>query len=294
MPCQERVRLYHKGMMMKIRYSLFLLLLICAVCQATTITHIVAFGDSLTDNGYSNHAGFNRYSNGNIWIEYLANDLCQTCLTDYAWGGARSDSRNYHGMKWSGLQWQVKRYHNSTPSDSTLYFIWIGANDLITGKADGIMAVSNVIRAAKTLIKKGAKQIAILNLPDITLTPYFNQKGSQQSQGLARKIKHQLFLFNSQLRRDIFVLQRQYSFNHRGVRIYLINVKDVYTHLVDRRYFRNSQDAWLGTYKQPSDKGYMWWDQQHPMTSVHKIIAAEVNQQLQRQGVTFARTKTTV
>src|SRR5258708_2311967 len=120
---------------MKIKFVLVfilqLLLMISTEANAKTITNIVIFGDSLSDRGPTQYGGFNRYSNGPVWAEYLAKPLCSTCLQDYAWSGAKSDYSNYNGSNWSGLLWQADQYKPNSDPKKTLYIIWIGANDLI-------------------------------------------------------------------------------------------------------------------------------------------------------------------
>ena len=64
-----------------------------AVAATTPFSQVIAFGDSLTDNGngrYAEPPNFQgRSSDGIVWVEYLAQDLGMAgLLDDYAVAGA--------------------------------------------------------------------------------------------------------------------------------------------------------------------------------------------------------------
>ncbi len=71
--------------------ALFLCLLFPFSTSAFAYSQIVAFGDSLSDNGPDDGWGIDVYSNGPVWIDYLAQDL-GVGLLDMAYGGARTDT----------------------------------------------------------------------------------------------------------------------------------------------------------------------------------------------------------
>ena len=121
---------------------------------------IVAFGDSMTDNGYDNGHGFQRYSNGKVWVEYLAEMLRVGDVEVYAWGGARSGYGNDHpnANDWSGLLWQIEHYSPSGSVRQTLFTVEIGINDL-HDPSNGITAqtvIDNLLLFIANLIDKGA------------------------------------------------------------------------------------------------------------------------------------------
>ena len=81
-------------------------------------TKILALGDSLSDNGYyqgypggtagnTNPAdiyGFQRFSNGPVWVEYLAGPtLFNVPLLDLAYGGATTSIDNPAAYQTTGL-----------------------------------------------------------------------------------------------------------------------------------------------------------------------------------------------
>src|SRR5690242_3934373 len=70
---------------------------------ALKIERLVIFGDSLSDIGTNPNGGFNRYSNGRVWPEYLMANNHALAVDDYAYGGAKSDYTNLSGINWSGV-----------------------------------------------------------------------------------------------------------------------------------------------------------------------------------------------
>jgi len=150
--------------------------------QAGDITGIVAFGDSLSDVGntylaagippsppyYQGH-----YSNGPIWLEYLANSLGVPAPTaslaggtDYAWGGAETGSGlSYEGTPNIGSQ--ISTYlASNTPLSTQLITIWGGANDFLNGGVTNpAVPVANLISEISTLAAAGGKQFLVPNLP---------------------------------------------------------------------------------------------------------------------------------
>ncbi len=108
------------------------------------INKIVAFGDSFTDNGHVDGHGFNRDTNGKVWVEYLSDMLNCDNLDNRAWGGARTDSGHFAGLDWSGFNWQVENYSMTSEPAKTLYTIRIGINDYWDAKDDPARSVSNI------------------------------------------------------------------------------------------------------------------------------------------------------
>lgn len=166
------------------------------------IHHLIVFGDSLSDQGYSKYGGFNRYSNGPVWPEYFIHNYPGLQLEDYAWGGAKTDSGNYNGMNWSGLQWQIDRYHPANDPSHSLIVIWCGVNDLIEADANPGQSAQNIINAIDGLTEKGARHLVILTLPDITLAPAYNDQSLPDYAHYAaikEQVKNQIYSFNQRL-----------------------------------------------------------------------------------------------
>src|SRR4030042_5737415 len=103
---------------------LCILLILSTGVLVHAYTQILAFGDSLSDNGvygqYSDAVnistadgyGFGGFSNGPVWVEYLAGPtLFNVPLLDLAYGGATTSFDNpAANPSLTGLQWQVAAY----------------------------------------------------------------------------------------------------------------------------------------------------------------------------------------
>jgi len=151
--------------------------------RAHAFSQIVAFGDSLTDNGNlfaltgQPPAPYfsGRFSNGPVWVETLAGSLGIT-LDDRAVGGALTGTGHEAGLIGLGMTNQFNQYISEGPADpNALYVIWGGANDflnLTTDPATAVgIAVSNLVNGVTNLMAAGAQHFLVPNLPDLGLTP---------------------------------------------------------------------------------------------------------------------------
>ncbi len=158
---------------------------------------IIIFGDSLSDNGnlysltlhlipkssvyYKGH-----FTNGRVWAEELAvnlnlnpDDINQ--FVDYAYGGAWAEPfYDSHSLVVPGLGSQLSKYIKYAKNDrhiaDHLFIIWCGGNDYLAGRSNIHYATTNTVNhifeQVDVLIGLGAKQILLLNLPDLGKTPY--------------------------------------------------------------------------------------------------------------------------
>lgn len=159
------------------------------------LNQIYVFGDSLCDVGNSFDVTSlalgqpipatppyfcGRFSNGRVWVEYLAellginHDRC----TNFAVGGANTGNTNTlvpdNSIGLLGLQQQIDKFkaENYQLGSQALYIIWAGANDYLSGSiTDHTIPTKNLSDAVKSLADFGAKNIMILNLPDLGLLP---------------------------------------------------------------------------------------------------------------------------
>jgi phospholipase/lecithinase/hemolysin len=250
---------------------------------------IVIFGDSLSDNG--NYVLFDdqpvpdpelywegRFSNGPVWVEYLTDPAhFDTNLTDRAFGGAQSD-----GLTPPGLIEQVRAYILATGpplSPTNLYMIWIGGNDYFNGDGNFQEAVNNIEDAMSDLADSGAMSILILNLPDLGAIPH--RIGSS----LAPEATAFTVNFNAALATMIDT----FSTSHPSIGIYEFDIDALFLEIL-------ADPAALGfdNVTQPAPNfsvpnnfdggGSLFWDDKHPTTHMHALIAdrvyAELNAQL--------------
>jgi phospholipase/lecithinase/hemolysin len=272
--------------------ALALLLLAGGAGRAEPITGIVAFGDSLSDIGNvyaATHGAFppassyggGRFSNGSIWVEWLAVRLgvsfpgpLPSTLggTDYAYGfaqtGIGTTQTPVPGLSVPNLWTQMSTYLSShTPSAGQLYTVWAGANDLFTGHTGPVIAATNVAAVVDTLARAGASNILVANLPALGDTPFGRTLPSAQRQGLNAEAAS----FNNALAAELSVIPA----DHPGVSIHLLDAAGVlqraeadpaaygFSNVTDPAQLVNGGHV----------NGYLFWDGVHPTFEGHALIA---------------------
>jgi phospholipase/lecithinase/hemolysin len=162
---------------------------------------IYAFGDSLSDAGddYAATLGqvpsapYNdgRFSNGNVWVQDLAQNLglppLQPSLrggTDYAFGAGQTGTTAVHPLTPIDLPSQLAQFELNTPTPSPdgLYTVWAGSYDVVTianstetpaqQTATVQQAVNNEVQFIDGLVAHGAKDLVVMGVPDLGVTPY--------------------------------------------------------------------------------------------------------------------------
>lgn len=257
------------------------LLLGASTTLAGPFGEIVVFGDSLSDNGNLLLVDYQpkpdpelywqgRLSNGPVWVEYLTDPAhFDTNLTDRALGGAQTE-----GLIPPGLIEQVRGHIVLTGhplSLDNLYVIWIGGNDFLNGNGDFQAAVANINVAMTELVDNGAMSLLILNLPDLGVIP--DVLGSNEVlQATEFSVNFNAALAN---RIDTF------SVANPGIEIYEF---DAFAFFLE---VRSDPGAFgLMNVTQPSPNfsvpnnfdgtGHLFWDDKHPTTAMHALIADQV------------------
>ncbi len=236
---------------------------------------VVAFGDSLSDNGnlYRLTDGFipdsnyfeGRFSNGQVWVEYLAMNL-GAVLDDFAYGGASTGG----DLLPPGLKVQIATWQRQSSLGQDLFTVWAGANDYIRlGHTDAQTAVGNILSGLGTLAGDGASRILLLNLPDLGLTPeLLSETASAQAEATAYSVD-----FNERIAQSL----ASFSGDHPGVTIYFLDVYGLFGELVadpEKFGFQNSTEVSpnFGVNLQ-KEGGYVFWDGLHPTTEAHAFLA---------------------
>lgn len=174
------------------------LITLCLICFSLLahakipFTHLVVFGDSLSDNGNSyertNHYipqtppyFMGRFSDGLVWTELLAKKMTEkeNFLLDFAIGGAGVTAEDEDIEGTFTLANQVKEYlrqNNQVADSQNLYVIWIGANNylILPDEIDETVDTVKVgtEKAIDKLIDAGANHFLVVNLPDLSKTPF--------------------------------------------------------------------------------------------------------------------------
>lgn len=263
------MRLKMKNLLVSCCLSLFLAFSV--VAGAYAYSGVLSLGDSLSDNGYyegyggtsgntnpSDVYGFRRYSNGPVWVEYLAQKL-GVSLLDMAYGGATSGWTNpaasSAGYGNTGLLSQISLL--SSVDSNALITITAGGNDMFNYASNPslyspIAAANNVALGIRNLIALGGRDFLVMNLAL-----------SQQSDAA----KLWMTYFNAQLASNLTALMAANS-AIEGLDIDLLDMNAL---------ILTGIDFMDGTYlAQTYGEGvYAWWDTVgvHPTTEVHSQIA---------------------
>ncbi|MDE2120180.1 MAG: SGNH/GDSL hydrolase family protein, partial [Betaproteobacteria bacterium] len=166
---------------------------------------IVSLGDSLSDTDSTSNLLYHyvphrstwfagHFTNGWVWTEYAAHDLGVHPYNE-AWGGAGSQTqpvvdwfpgstwlaRVGYGLRLPSIELQSQLYGEHVSGvlprapDETLYTLMIGGNDFIgydETPETVLAAVGETVR--KLITQSGARNIVIMNLPDISVAPILN------------------------------------------------------------------------------------------------------------------------
>ncbi|MUG98870.1 GDSL family lipase [Scytonema sp. UIC 10036] len=262
---------------------------------------LYVFGDSLSDIGNAFDATKKatgegsppsppyfqgHFSNGLVWVEYLALFLGLTAnrSTNFAIGGANTGSANTmipdNPLNLPGLQQQIDNFIASVKescqdaNSQGLYIVWAGANDYLGGGVtDPTLPIQNLSNAISSLAKIGARNILVLNLPDLGVAPR-TRNNPQQSTLLNELTK----AHNTGLAKALDALK---SSCDESVNILLFDINSIFSQIINNPAkfgFTNVTDAELDQIaqsQQGTDK-FFFWDGLHPTTTPHLILAKAV------------------
>ncbi len=212
-----------------------------------------------------------RYSNGPVWVDYLAAKLGvpdpQPSLaggTNYAYGGATAGDLNPNVPN---LGQQVQAYLATSPKadPKAVYAVWMGSNDFGDGQTDPSIPAGRVDNALSTLVAAGARTVLVSNLGPSGITPLELHGGRTTPDAL-------IVQFNADLAADVQALRA----SNPGVRIALV---DLYSNtkalLSDPAAYGITNVTDEGILAAPGTdlSQYLWWDGTHPTTAAHALIA---------------------
>jgi phospholipase/lecithinase/hemolysin len=252
---------------------------------------IYAFGDSLTDTGNDPAPGTNyfqgRYSNGALWIEYLSPRL----------GLTYNPSNNFaeSGSETSNALAQVQQFIAPTNVAQSLFVVWAGGNDFIHNFSQGISevfwssliteSVGNLSNSVVQLYSSGARTIMVPNQVDLSRLPlvldsgyptfvfsYLSNKVSQFNAGLAGAL-----MAIATSKPDLQLLRPDIP----------ARFDELLGHLAAHGFTRADPDALndpLLADKSFTGPGqdYLFWDEIHPTTKAHALVAQWCYEELPR------------
>jgi len=243
-----------------------------------------------------------RFSNGEIWIDFLADKLALPSQpVNFAFTGATTGTQNTSipGLL-PGVTQTIQNFTSTVPNadPDALYIIWAGANDYLGGipnldPLDPVgQPVQNIVNAITDLAGVGAKNILVANLPDIGRTPLVTERGE------SALVSSLVGLHNARLAEALAVLEPSLS----GSGVNLIPL-DVFS-FVNAAYsnpsdfgFENVTDACL--YPSPilyiplpslptrcaNPDQYLYWDSLHPSSRSHEFIADLAYQTIKTEAI---------
>jgi phospholipase/lecithinase/hemolysin len=265
---------------------------------AKNYDQIYVFGDSYSDTGnvFNTTSGtippsppyFNgRFSNGPVWVEYLASDLRITFNpnNNFAFGGATTGFENIGLATLPGLQQQINTFTGANPhaDSNALYVIWAGANDYLDyffgGVPNSSQSVANLSTAVTSLAVVGAKDIMVADLPDLGMFP-IARSDSQISSFLSEGIK----TYNSDLTTTLDFLSQKLGPDINIIPLDLNSLFHEFISNPEEFGFTDVtdyciQDLTVVAVVLPTKpvacnpNKFVFWDPVHPTTTTHQLIA---------------------
>ncbi|KAI8843387.1 GDSL-like Lipase/Acylhydrolase-domain-containing protein [Chytriomyces cf. hyalinus JEL632] len=280
-------------------------LLAHAAISPSDIKRVVAFGDSLSDNGnlfklykYPEPPYFNgRFSDGPVWVEYLAVYLQNASLEDYAFGGATANSSNALAGLFSSvlnstvripdLAQQLEMYTSKTGTGTTaaqandlgsvLFTVLSGANDFFESAAlakvpDANGIAGTLVSFVARLVSMGATKILVAKMPPLEATPSIAKFAQFKS-----ILQLLVSTFNEALTTGISKI----AADNPKVSIVIFDTAAVFNYGTSAEGMKafeltNTSSRCLSEDKKTpcSDPhSYLFWDDLHPTTKGHAIIA---------------------
>ncbi|AUH70767.1 lysophospholipase A [Legionella sainthelensi] len=296
--------------------------LFSGIISATPLHNIVIFGDSLSDNGnlyefmkkqipQSPPYYEGRFTNGPVWIEHVIASYFPenpgAHLLDYAFGGAGVSEEEGADDVLFTLRREINNYllaHHDKASEDSLFVIWIGANNYLglPSEVDKSLQEVNlgIVNSLHRLVKKGAKHILVVNLPDLGRTPaaiefgtideltYFATKhNSMLSQSIdtfkqAYPDVEWLYYDLHQAFEEVIDSPQDYGFTN------ITNTCVQFDESISKTSVLKMAAAAKPQMQEDACTGYLFFDLVHPTGLAHKILAEKARLMLDQQGIVFS------
>lgn len=262
---------------------------------ARPFDRLIVFGDSLSDTGNialessivpAPPYAPGRFSNGEVWIERVAHKYGYCLLpgylggTNFAHGGAETGRgfADFGPIPASlNLLEQVDQYLGC-PRERDLIVLWVGANDVVEfvrgrSSISAQEMADHIAAALDVLYVRGARSFLVPNLPDMGMTPAFNNDADRET------ASQRCIEFNARLE---FVLDELAL--RDGVTVLRINSFALFDALRNDPppgVTNTADPAWSGSilgffgggdFAGDPDQ-YLFWDELHPTRVTHRFIA---------------------
>jgi len=269
---------------------------------------LYAFGDSLSDAGnvFTLTAGKipvsppysdGRFTNGAVWVQDLAASLNLPAVTpslrggtDFAYGDAQTGTTPQHAGTAIDLPSQLAQFKfaNHNPQADALYTLSIGSNDVLDSisvfPTNPAAAMNNIAAAAANetqfivnLIGNGARNLAVLNVPDIGGTP----RATSSAPGTTQVASYLSALYDQQLNTALQPLTGFFN-------LHVVNAFALLDGAIANPALfglTNVTDpVWTGNYTDPSSgtvratgaaaDTFLFFDSLHPTAHGHAVVSS--------------------
>lgn len=287
------------------------------LAQNRIFTNQYTFGDSLSDSGNvfaaTSALGVptplppyfqGRLSNGPVFTERLGNTLALVATTpptvrsslNFAFGGANAGGAAPLPAS-LGVQVGLFRQRGITPTRDDLFTVLAGPNDLVTTlgapttpanpavlDGAGAAAAQAVAVNVQALVGLGAKNLVVLGVPNLGATPRALALGGAGGAGAALGLRA-TNAFNAELRSRLQAITA--SPLAADVNLVYTDLQGVLDTIVTRYRefgFANATSYYLAPAAAGGGVGdpnsYVFWDDIHPTTRTHELLAGVVLEQL--------------
>ena len=276
-----------------VRWTVIILLFASAAFSApAAFTGLYAFGDGVcttTNNTYVPTLYLyygNRFSNGRIWIEVLAQRQGLPYITN--------NNLSYYGQYSVNLVTNVGNFTAPTNVSTALFIVWVSDADLVsdmqlinpltdTNQWTNALnrSLTNQLNAVQILYNKGVRTLIIPNGVDITEIPKFDQ-----TVGSTRNIIRPLIInFNAALTAALNNL----AATNPGLKIYVPDVFSLFdnvltnaasyglTNVLSRGQSIDATDDGQTSLTGPGEN-FIFWDPTDPTARLHEVIGDYIQQ----------------
>lgn len=223
------------------------------------------------------------------WVEQFAASLpSHPAVTDsldggtnYAYGFATTGTgtstlgfgpANLFPVQVENIGQQITDYLSKHPKidNHTLFIIWGGAIDVLyaTGPGDIVNAAFRQVLNIQRLIDAGATQFLVVNVPPLGLIPRLNGSPTESVAATSGAA-----LFNAYLKTGVAVLKDFYWWRH--LRVYQLDTFRLLSGIVaaPAAYSLSNVTTPSQGDVQANPDTYLFWDDIHPTTRGHNIVA---------------------
>ncbi len=172
-----------------------------------------------------------------------------------------------------GIEKQVSIYLGTSPviTNKTLFVIWGGANDLLNATTADAIAAAAVSEAAlvQTLINAGATEILVPNLPPLGLTPRFNASAAPSATANLSAT-----IFNQTLAKALAAIPAANP--GKTLHIYQLDTNTLFNTVIGPPLYTGLANVTAGAQgvSTVNPDTYLFWDDLHPTTYGHSLIAS--------------------